>query len=123
MYFYIDTHINLRRLLGVCYGNEILIEIIRTCSDWENEESFDIYEGSSSTSSSIFRQGTCYSNTYNICINPVVHTIVMKDSARDGWSGGSRVTLRYKDQRYIFSGPFGSSGSETFHFVGFSYFL
>ena len=117
MNLYIDTHINLRRLLGVCYGNEILIEIIRTCSDWENEESFDIYEGSSSTSSPIFRQGTCYSNTYNICINPVVHTIVMRDSYGDGWSSGSSITVRYQDQSYTYSGPNASYLSETLQFV------
>ena len=112
-----------RKIQALCIGKDkILIEIIRTCGGWASEESFDIYQGSSSTDS-LFHQGGCSAMTANLCINPVVHTIVMKDSARDGWSGGSRVTLRYKDQRYIFSGPFGSSGSETFHFVGFSYFL
>ena len=59
----------------------------------------------------------------NLCINPVVHTIVMKDSARDGWSSGSRVTIRYKDQSHIYYGTSGSSRSETFQFVGYSYFL
>ena len=102
--------------------DKILIEIIRTCGGWAREESFDIYEGYSSTNS-LFHQETCSAMTANLCINPVVHTIVMKDSARDGWSGGSRVTLRYKDQSYSYSGPSRSSQSETFRFVGFSYFL
>ena len=43
----------------------------------------------------------------------------MKDSARDGWSSGSRVTLRYQDQSYTYNGPSKSSysRSETFQFV------
>ena len=112
-----------RKIQALCIGKDkILIEIIRTCGDWENEESFDIYEGYSRTDS-LFHQETCSAMTANLCINPVVHTIVMKDSYGDGWSGGSRVTLRYKDQSYSYSGPSRSSRSETFHFVGFSYFL
>ena len=114
---YIDTHITLRRLLGICYSNEISITIIRTCGSWPGEESFDIYEGSGSTTNSIFHQGRCSAITTNLCISPVVHTIVMRDSARDGWSSGSRVTIRHQDQSYTYTGPSGSSRSETFQFV------
>ena len=114
---YIDTHITLRRLLGICYSNEISITIIRTCGSWPGEESFDIYEGSGSTSSSIFHQETCSAMTTNLCINPVVHTIVMRDSYGDGWSSGSRVTIRHQDKSYTYTGPSSSFRSETFQFV------
>ena len=105
--------------------DKILIEIIRTCGRHDQlEESFDIYEGTARRNS-LFHQGSCISMTTNLCINPVVHTIVMKDSRSDYWSSGSRVTLRYKDQNYTYYGP--SSGyysrGKTFLFVGFSYFL
>ena len=114
---YIDTHFNLRRLLGICYSNDTLITIVRTCGSYASEESFDIYEGSESTSSSIFHQGRCSAMTTNLCISPVVHTIVMRDSYGDGWSSGSRVTIRHQDQSYTYTGPSGSSRSETFQFV------
>ena len=114
---YIDTHITLRRLLGICYSNEISITIIRTCGSWPGEESFDIYQGSGSTSSSSFHQETCSAMTTNLCINPVVHTIVMTDSYGDGWDSGSRVIIRYQGQSYSYSGPSRSSRSESFQFV------
>ena len=114
---YIDTHINLRLILGICYGNEILIEIIRTCGSYPGEESFDIYQGSSSTTNSIFHQGRCSAMTTKLCINPVVHTIVMTDSYGDGWDSGSRVIIRYQGQSYSYSGPSRSSRSESFQFV------
>ena len=118
MITYIDIHYSLNQLLpAICDGNEIPIKIIRTCGSYPGEESFDIYQGSSSTTSSIFHQETCSAITTNLCINPVIHTIVMRDSARDGWSSGSRVTIRHQDQSYTYTGPSGSSRSETFQFV------
>ena len=98
-------------------SNETLITIVRTCGSYASEESFDIYEGSESTSSSIFHQGSCSAMTTKVCINPVVHTIVMKDSYGDGWSSGSSVTIRYQDESYTYTVASGSSRSETFQFV------
>ena len=114
----IDVHDSLVQL--PC-GNKLSIIIIRTCGSWAYEESFDIYEGSSSTDS-LFHQEGCSAMTTNICINPVVHTIVMKDSYGDGWSSGSSVTVRYQDQKYTYSGPTKSSLSRSFHFVCFSFY-
>ena len=115
---WIDVHDSLVQL--PC-GNKLSIIIIRTCGSWAYEESFDIYQGSSSTNS-LFHQETCSAMTTNLCINPVVHTIVMKDSYGDGWSSGSSVTVRYHDQKYTYSGPTKSSLSRSFHFVYFSFY-
>ena len=121
---WIDVHDNLGKYS--CLGGRISIEIIRTCGSSKWNERVDIYQGRSTDGYySIFYQSNCYSGTFyrNIC--PTVHTIVMRDSYGSLWESGSSVTIRYKDQSYSYSGPNNrySSRSETFQFVGYSYFL
>ena len=113
---WIDVHDSLSQLS--CLKGKILITIVRTCGGSPYEESFDIYVVNSSTDS-LFHQGGCLATTTTLYICPVVHTIVMRDSGYNGWSSGSKVTLRYQDQSYTYYGPSKSSysRSETFQFV------
>ena len=119
---WIDVHDNLGKYS--CLGGRISIEIIRTCGSSTWGERVGVYQGYSTTNS-LFYQSSCYSGTFyrNIC--PTVHTIVMSDSYGYLWESSSSVTIRYKDQSYSYSGPNNrySSRSETFQFVGYSYFL
>ena len=113
---WIDVHNSLSQFS--CLKSKILITIVRTCGSSYSQESFYIYEGNSSTYS-VFSQGSCSSKTTTLYICSIVHTIVMRDSGYNGWSSGSKVTLRYQDQSYTYYGPSKSSysRSETFHFV------
>ena len=113
---WIDVHNSLIQFS--CLKGKILITIVRTCGSSTYQESFNIYEGNSGTES-IYGQSGCYSGTNSLSICPEFHTIVMRDSGYNGWSSGSRVTLRYQDQSYTYYGPSKSSysRSETFQFV------
>ena len=69
--------------------------MVRTCGSNGDEESFEIYEGKLSASSvAIFTQSSCVVGTSYLCINPVEHTLLMRDTAANGWSPGSFITLK-----------------------------
>ena len=75
-----------------------MIEVTRTCGNYPNEESFEIYEGVySSSASPVYEQSGCYAGTFYFCMNPVEHTIVLRDRSGDGWSSGSSLVLTSGD--------------------------
>ena len=72
-----------------------MLEIVRTCGVNGSEESFEIYFGvEPSSSTEVFSQSTCIAGTFYICISPVEHTLVMRDTGLDGWSSGSHLILK-----------------------------
>ena len=78
-----------------CIDGQFLIEAIRTCGSFGHEESFEIYQGAYDYSRDpVYKQDFCYAGTFYFCINPVQHTIVLRDSSMDGWSDGSSLLLK-----------------------------
>ena len=78
-----------------CDEGQLLLEMVRTCGNNGEEESFQIFEGQLSASSeAIFAQSSCAVGTSYLCINPVLHTLLMRDTAANGWSPGSFITLK-----------------------------
>ena len=78
-----------------CKRNEVLIHLKRSCEDNPERESFEIYEGARNLPNDpIYKQSSCYANTFYFCINPVEHTIVLQDLGTDGWNGNSYLLLK-----------------------------
>ena len=78
-----------------CTDGQFLVDVVRTCGNFGREESFQIYEGASDyTQSPVYQQSVCSAGTFYFCMNPMQHTIVLRDSAHDGWDRESSLMLK-----------------------------
>ena len=96
-----------------CSSNEIRADIKRVYTAAAEEESFNIYEGESSSGTLLLSvQGTSSNNYYTlysqICIIPdQIYYIEYSDSvsssssANYGWSSGSYVEISYQDNVFV----------------------
>ena len=93
-----------------CGEGQILIEMERTCWIAYSEESFEIYEGSEDNLGNlVYNQTQCAVFKKYLCMNPIIHTIILRDSRGDGWESGSYLLLSHDNNNITFILGIGNS--------------
>ncbi|KAK8807329.1 hypothetical protein WA158_004088 [Blastocystis sp. Blastoise] len=81
-----------------CTSTQTKVTLVRTFKSNCAEESFQIWEGSSSTGTLITSDnGISKENTvknYELCLNPTMHTFVALDGDNNGWENGSTFLIK-----------------------------
>ena len=80
--------------ISECSADQLLLGVRRTCGPSGDEEGFEIYEGKDTNGNALIAQTSCTAKVRYLCINPVEHTLVMRDSGLNGWSTGSSLILK-----------------------------
>ena len=88
-----------------CSSNQDYVKITKKTGNYPSQESFEIVSGSST----LFTSPSCvYSNqqyVYEVCLNASsnhIYTLIMKDSASNGWYGGGWISMNDINDNTIF---------------------
>ncbi|KAK8803198.1 hypothetical protein WA158_000892 [Blastocystis sp. Blastoise] len=78
-----------------CVSPQVLVTFNRKYASWPYEEYFYIYEGFDSDGlliDTVFGENDSLGK-HEYCLNPVIHTIIAKDTYGDNWATGSSLTV------------------------------
>lgn len=104
-----------------CSYGKIPLSITRVTRANGGEEYFKIYQGYGTGGYLIYTQSTLgnYDTLYKtLCLNPMVHTIELRDRGYNGWSSGSYVYLSvYGNAVGTYRLTYGGSDTENFSVI------
>ena len=98
---------------STCPSNKVSVTISRTTKNYANEESFTIYEGTSTSGTLVYTQpyvSEYNSYTWTVCLNEGWHVLELTDNYGDGWSSYSTVSLSIGSTSF---GPYRCNGRST----------
>ena len=79
-----------------CSSSKVLVTLNRITKIYASEESFKLYQGSTTSGQLIYTQPSILNNetkTWKICIDKQIHTLYMTDTG-GSWSSGSQLILK-----------------------------
>ena len=93
--------------------------MIRTTNIQSGEESFKIYQGSSTSGTVVYTQPSISNSdehTWEICLSGGSYTLMLTDSYGDGWEYYSNLKLYFNDEYYnTYWLDYGFSDTVTFN--------
>ena len=105
-----------------CSSNQDYVKITKYTGTYPNRESFEIVSGSSTLfTSPSFSNNKQY--VYEVCLNASsnhIYTLIMKDSASNGWYGGGWISMNDINDNTIFKNTMIRGSQESYQFALYS---
>ena len=102
-----------------CSSSKVLVTFNRITKIYASEESFKLYQGSTTSGSLVYTQPTIFNNqsyTWNTCLSTGTYTMLLTDSYGDAWSSNSLLSFSYSAYNAIGNYRLLSGSSISFQF-------